>query len=361
MILKKLTIINYKNIEESTLVLSENLNCFVGHNGVGKTNFLDAVYYLSFCKSAFSSAELQNIRHGEEFFMIEGEYVDEMGEGENVYCGMKAGGKKHFKRNGKEYRKLAEHIGMIPLIMLSPSDYWLIEGGGDERRKLMDMTISQCDAGYLDSLINYNRALHQRNVMLKYENPDSDLLGVLEEQMAEYGVRIYEKRCSLVRELAVLFGKYYSIISSDRECVSLSYKSHCQRGCLIDVIRGGRIKDLAVGFSLHGIHRDDLVMELGGFPIRREGSQGQNKSYIIALKLAQYAYLYNHGGGRKPLLLLDDIFDKLDAERVERIVGLVGCSDEFGQIFITDTNREHIDKIIRRQGVNHKLFELPFS
>lgn len=357
MILNKLTILNYKNLAEATLQMSEKLNCFLGFNGAGKTNCLDAIYYLSFCKSAFSSVDSQNIRHGEAFFMIEGDYTDEKGEKENIQCAMKQGSKKHFKRNKKDYKKYSTHIGLIPLIMLSPSDSYLIEGASEDRRKLMDVAISQCDNSYIDILNNYNKALQQRNALLKLEDCDTELLSLWEEQMAFYGEQIYAKRADFIEQLTPLFQKYYAIISEDHEQVSLSYKSHCQRGPLLDVIQRDRMKDLAVGYSLHGTHRDDIEMLLGGFPIRREGSQGQNKTYVISLKLAQYTYLYMHGTKTKPILLLDDIFDKLDANRVEKIVQLV-ASNEFGQIFITDTNSERLDKIIKRQAFDHKLFRV---
>lgn len=357
MILKKLTILNYKNIADASLEMSEKLNCFLGHNGAGKTNVLDSVYYLSFCKGAFSSADSQNIRHGEQFFMIEGDYEDEKGEKENIHCAMKLGSKKHFKRNKKDYKKYSSHIGLIPLIMLSPSDSYLIEGASEDRRKLMDLAISQCDNTYIDILNNYNKALQQRNALLKDEDCDTELLALWEEQMALYGEQIYSKRNDFIEQLTPLFQKYYAIISEDHEQVELHYKSHCQRGPLLEVIQRDRMKDLAVGYSLHGTHRDDIEMLLGGFPIRREGSQGQNKTYVISLKLAQYTYLYTHGAKTKPILLLDDIFDKLDANRVEKIVQLV-ASNEFGQIFITDTNSERLDKIIKRQVFDHKLFRV---
>ncbi len=357
MILNKLTILNYKNLAEATLELSSKLNCFLGFNGAGKTNCLDAVYYLSFCKSAFSSVDSQNIRHGESFFMIEGDYTDEKGEKENVQCAMKQGAKKHFKRNKKDYKKYSNHIGLIPLIMLSPSDSYLIEGASDDRRKLMDIAISQCDNSYIDILNNYNKALQQRNALLKLEECDTELLALWEEQMAMYGEQIYAKRADFIEQLTPLFQKYYAIISEEHEQVELHYKSHCQRGPLLEVIQRDRMKDLAVGYSLHGTHRDDIEMQLGGFPIRREGSQGQNKTYVISLKLAQYTYLYTHGAKTKPILLLDDIFDKLDAKRVEKIVQLV-ASNEFGQIFITDTNSERLDQIIKRRALDHKLFRV---
>ncbi|MBR1428586.1 MAG: DNA replication and repair protein RecF [Prevotella sp.] len=358
MILNKISIINYKNIKEATLDLSPKMNCLIGMNGVGKTNLLDAVYYLSFCRSAYTSIDSQVIRHGEPFFVLEGSYESDLGDPMQVYCGMKQGTKKHFKRNKKEYKRLSEHIGIIPLIFVSPADTLLIEGGSEERRRLMDVVISQYDRGYIDALNRYNKALQQRNTLLKQEDePDEMLMGICEEQMAEAGKVVYEKRDAFVKELIPLFQHIYQSVSEDREAVSLNYISHCQRGDLLDVIRRDRFKDRAVGYSLHGIHRDDLEMTLGGYPIKREGSQGQHKTFVIALKLAQFSFLKRTPGNTTPLLLLDDIFDKLDANRVEQIVRLVS-SDEYGQIFITDTNRDHLDKILSRTGFDYKIFSV---
>ena len=353
MILKKLSIINYKNIREATLELSPKMNCFIGHNGEGKTNLLDAVYYLSFCHSAYTSIDSQVIRHDQDFFVLEGAYSDF-----NIYCGMKRGVKKHFKRDKKEYRRLSQHIGQVPLIFVSPSDSWLIEGGSEERRKLMDMVISQYDNTYIDALNRYNKALQQRNILLKMEEePDMELLKIWEEQMAEQGEKIYRKRDAFVSELIPVFQEIYEHISEGSEQVSLRYVSHCQRGPLLDVIQRDRVKDRAVGYSLHGVHRDDLEMLLDGYPMKREGSQGQNKTYVIALKLAQFRFLKRTALSTTPLLLLDDIFDKLDARRVEQIVKLV-AGDEYGQIFITDTNRDHLDRILQAGNFHYKLYKV---
>ena len=359
MILKKLSILNYKNIREATLVLSPKMNCFIGHNGVGKTNVLDAVYYLSFCRSASNPIDSQVIRHDEPFCMIEGEYYANPENSELISVGMKRGQKKHFKRNKKEYKRLSEHIGLIPLVVVSPSDTLLIEGNSEERRRLMDMVISQYDRSYIDALSRYSNALQQRNMLLKQEDPAPDpmLLQIWEEQMAESGELIYHKRDAFVQELVPLFQQFYDKISSGRETVGLDYLSHCQRGPLLEVIQRDRHKDMAVGFSLHGIHRDDLVFTLGGHPMKREGSQGQNKTYAIALKLAQFDFLKRTASQTTPLLLLDDIFDKLDAERVEQIVRLVS-GDAFGQIFITDTNRDHLDQILSRTSHDYRIFHV---
>lgn len=369
MFLKKLTIVNYKNIREASVELSPKMNCLIGRNGQGKTNFLDAVYYLSFCRSAFNPIDSQLIRHEEPFCMIEGSYQGVQGvqgvqdDVMTVSCGMKRGMKKHFKKNKKEYKRLSEHIGQVPLVFISPSDNLLIEGGSEERRRLMDVVIAQYDHTYIEQLGCYNRALQQRNALLKQEEePDSQLLDILEQEMGRYGEAVSARRQSFVEELVPVFQQIYSSIlgsqgvkeSGRNEEVSLRYVSHCQRGALYDVIRRDRMKDRAVGYSLHGIHRDDLEMLLGGYPMKREGSQGQNKTFVLALKLAQFDFL-RRTSHTIPLLLLDDIFDKLDASRVEQIMKLVS-GDNFGQIFITDTNRDHLDSILRHSAMDYQLF-----
>ena len=356
MILENISIINYKNIKGVNLDLSPKINCLIGHNGVGKTNFLDAIYYLSFCRSANNPIDSQIIMHDENFFMLEGKYRTEQGDIENIYCGMKRGTKKHFKRNKKEYKRLSQHIGLVPLIFVSPSDSSLIEGGSEERRRLMDVVISQYDHSYIELLANYNKALQQRNALLKMEEEtDLSLLDIWEQEMARNGELLFQKRLAFVEELVPVFQRIYQQISGQREMVSLRYVSHCQRGSLLDVIQRDRFKDRAVGYSLHGVHRDDLEMLIGDFQMKREGSQGQNKTFVLALKLAQFDFLRRTSSTTTPLLLLDDIFDKLDAQRVESIVQLVS-GDNFGQIFITDTNRDHLDKILSKSDGEYKIF-----
>ena len=364
MILEKLSLINYKNITEATLELSPKINCFIGQNGVGKTNVLDAIYYLSFCHSANNPIDSQVIRHGEEFFMIEGEYSGQWTVDSYYYlklsvsCGMKRGQKKHFKRNKKEYKRLSEHIGLIPIVVVSPSDTLLIEGGSEERRRLMDMVISQYDSTYIEALNRYNKALQQRNTMLKAEeDPDIDVISIWEEQMASAGEHIYKCRDAFVKEMVPIFQRYYETISGNQEKVALNYISHCQRGPLLEVIQRDRFKDRTVGYSLHGVHRDDLEFMLGDHLMKREGSQGQNKTFVISLKLAQFDFLKRTNSKTTPLLLLDDIFDKLDARRVEQIVNLV-AGDEFGQIFITDTNRDHLDQILSASSHDYRIFHV---
>lgn len=356
MILKKISILNFKNIREASLELSPKMNCLIGHNGVGKTNFLDALFYLSFCKSSLNPVDSQIMTHDSDFFMVEGLYEDESGKQTDVYCGMKRGTKKHFKRDKKEYKRLSQHIGLIPLIMASPGDSSIISGGSEERRRFMDIVISQYDSVYIDALSAYNKALLQRNALLKMENePDAALLDIWEEEMARNGEVVYAKRRAFVEEFVPVFQKIYAVISGGKERVSLTYVSHCQRGPLLDVIRRDRFKDRAVGYSLHGVHRDELEMMLDGYMMKREGSQGQNKTYVLSLKLAQFDFLCRTASKTTPLLLLDDIFDKLDAQRVEQIVKLVS-GDGFGQIFVTDTNRDHLDRILHNGCFDYKLF-----
>ena len=356
MILKRISILNYKNLEQVELDFSPKMNCFIGQNGMGKTNLLDAVYYLSFCKSSANPIDSQNIKHNQDFFVVQGSYLTDEGEPEEVYCGLKRRQKKQFKRNKKEYSKLSDHIGLIPLVMVSPADSELILGGSEERRRFMDVVISQYDREYLSALIRYNKAMAQRKTLLKAEvEPDDELMNVWEEMMASAGEVVFRKRNDFINEFIPTFQSFYSYISQDQEVVNLSYESHAMQGNLLQIIRESRQRDRIMGYSLKGIHKDDLVMQLAEYPIKREGSQGQNKTYLVALKLAQFDFLRRTGSNTTPLLLLDDIFDKLDASRVEQIVKLVS-GDKFGQIFITDTNRDHLDKILRKIEGEYKVF-----
>jgi DNA replication and repair protein RecF len=356
--LKRISILNYKNLEQAELAFSRKMNCIIGKNGMGKTNLMDAVYYLSFCKSATNPIDSQNIRHEQDFFVLQGFYETEDGDPEEVYCGLKRRQKKQFKRNKKEYTRLSDHIGLIPLVMVSPADTLLIAGGSEERRRFMDVVISQFDREYLDALIRYNKALVQRNTLLKAElEPDEELMNVWEEMMASTGEVVFRKRQQFIEEFIPIFQSYYSYISQNQEEVKLSYQSHAAEGDLLALLRANRQRDRVMGYSLKGIHKDDLIMQLGEFPMKREGSQGQNKTYLIALKLAQFEFLKRTGSGTTPLILLDDIFDKLDALRVEQIVKLV-AGDNFGQIFITDTNRDHLDRILKKIEGDYKLFEV---
>ena len=268
---------------------------------------------------------------------------------------MKRRSKKQFKRNKKEYSRFSDHIGFLPLVMVSPADSDLIAGGSDERRRFMDVVISQYDKEYLEALIRYNKAMLQRNTLLKSEVPiEEELFLVWEEMMAQSGEVVFQKRENFIREFIPIFQSFYSFISQDKEQVCLAYESHARDASLLEQLKASRGRDQIMGFSLKGIHKDELNMLLGDFPIKKEGSQGQNKTYLVALKLAQFDFL-KRTGCTIPLLLLDDIFDKLDASRVEQIVKLVG-GDRFGQIFITDTNREHLDRILHKVGSDYKMF-----
>ena len=355
MILSRLSIVNFKNIAQADLEFSPGLNCFLGNNGMGKTNLLDALYYLSFCKSSTLLADSQNIRHGEDFFMLQGFYTyDDVCE--EIYCGMKRRQKKVFKRNKKEYSRLSDHIGLIPLVMISPADSELIQGGSEERRRFLDLVISQFDKAYLDKLIRYNKALMQRNTLLKQEISDPAMYEIWEEQMALAAADIYRARRRFLAEFIPVFQEFYETISGGSEEVGLTYVSHIERGNLRDLLAEVRSRDLILGYTSRGVHKYELEMTLGEYPMRRIGSQGQNKTFLIALKLAQFDYL-NRNGHTVPLLLLDDVFDKLDAQRMERIISLVS-QERFGQIFVTDTNREYLDAIVRRAGGDYRLFKV---
>lgn len=358
MILKSLSILNYKNIEQADLALSPKLNCFVGRNGVGKTNLLDAVYYLSFCRSITSQNNQHVLRHGQDWMVVQGLYETPDHEELNIYCGLKAGRRKSFKKNGKEYKKLAEHIGQIPLVMVSPQDSELILDSGDVRRKFMDVVISQYSQQYLLALMRYNQTLQQRNALLKIEGPiDEALLDAYDQMLAESGNIIYRHRSEFTESFVPIFQDVYAQLGSATEKVSLVYKSHCQSGDLVEMLRSHHDKDHIVGYTLKGIHRDDLEMKLDDYALRYEGSQGQSKTYLVALKFAQYHYLKRIMGNRVPLLLLDDIFDKLDDARVEKIIQAVS-SEDYGQIFITSTSQDTLRQVVGRTGKDYRFFEV---
>lgn len=361
MILQELNILNYKNIREAGMSFSEKLNCFVGLNGQGKTNILDAIYYLSFTKSAYNAIDSQNIHHDEEMAMIQGKYVD--GDTEEVIsCGLKRGVKKQFRRGKKDYKRLLDHIGLVPLVMVSPQDSELVVEGSDERRRFIDGVISQYNKAYLEHLTQYNTLLKQRNALLKqYENVGLDelpvaLFEVLELQMVQHAMPIYQERVRFIEQFTPYFQQVYSAISGDKEQVSLGYISQLHERDLAEALARTRGRDLILGWTSQGVHKDELEMKLGDYPLKRVGSQGQQKSYLLAMKLGQALYLSQvHAVKDKPILLLDDIFDKLDSERVERIVQLV-VGQEFGQIFITDTDRQHLTSILREQAEEAKVF-----
>lgn len=357
MILEEISIVNYKNIEQADLQFSPNVNCFVGSNGMGKTNVLDTIHYLSFCKSAGGPSDHLNIRHEADFFMIKGVYRNEAGGTDTVSLAVQRGGRKRLRRNDKDYRRFSEHVGLIPLVMISPSDSALVQGGSEERRKFMDAVISQYNTAYLESLIRYERTLKQRNALLKQEaEPDGGVFEVIEDMMAMDAAVIFEERHKFVEEFVPVFRELYNkLCNTENEEVGITYESHGFRGDLKPLLSDWRERERIVGHTLHGVHRDELQLDFNGYPVRREGSQGQTKTYFIAMKLAQFLFLRLKGACRAPILLLDDIFDKLDSGRVARIVDYVSGS-EFGQIFITDTNRRHLDLILESTCREYRLF-----
>ena len=359
MYLKHLNILNYKNILQAETAFCDGINCFVGPNGAGKTNLLDAIYYLSFCKSYFNSIDSQNINHSEDFFVIQGAFERNAHE-EQIYVALKRNQKKQFKRNKKEYGKLSEHIGLLPLVMISPSDERLILEGSDQRRKYMDSVVSQYNKPYLDRLIRYNRALMQRNALLKkndhFNQGLTAQLDVWDEQMVRLGEDIFLQRTRFIEQLVPVFREFYHHISGGHEAVDILYTSHFQKGEVLKMLRENRERDLILGYTTRGIHKDDLQFLLSGQPVKKEGSQGQKKSFLIALKLAQYEFLSRHNGFG-PILLLDDVFDKLDSDRGNRLIQLVAES-RFRQIFITDTQKERLMEIVRETGKKSCFFKV---
>ncbi|HCS87110.1 MAG TPA: DNA replication and repair protein RecF [Bacteroidales bacterium] len=357
MFLRELNILNYKNIREANLRFSDKLNCFIGLNGQGKTNILDAIYYLSFTKSAYNLIDSQNITHGEDLARLQGVYaMHNDNEEVSVSCGIKRGVKKQFRRGKKDYKRLIDHIGLIPLVMVSPQDSELVSEGGDERRRFMDGVISQYNRLYLEHLTQYNALLKQRNALLKqYEDTPAsavptDLFEVIEVQLAEHATYIYKERQQFIGQFIPYFREVYATISGDKEQPALRYVSQLQERNLIETFARTRSRDLILGWSSQGVHKDELEMYLGDYPLKRVGSQGQQKTFLLAMKLGQALYLGQTMDNGNPILLLDDIFDKLDSERVEQIIRLT-ADNRFGQIFITDTDRQHLTSILQNQSV----------
>lgn len=353
MYLKKLSLINFKNIREENLEFRPGINCFVGDNGAGKTNVIDAVYFLSMCKSSLVMTDGQNMRHGSDFFLLDGQYLTDEGRSESVVCAFARKGGKTLKRNGKEYERLSDHVGLIPVVIVSPADTMLISDAADERRRYLNGFISQLDRAYLQALVRYNAVLGERNRLLKISR-DEQMLCIYDRQLVEQGGIIHRKRSEIAALLEPEVARYYRHLSSDREQVTLEYRSELNDTPFEELLLKSREKDFVNGFTTAGIHRDDLVLHIGGYPLRKYGSQGQQKSFLIALKLAQYA-LVAQAKGEKPILLLDDLFDKLDAGRVEQLIRLVG-DDGFGQIFITDCNPTRLRTILDKTGDDYSLF-----
>jgi DNA replication and repair protein RecF len=355
--LGSLSLTNFKNYEESEFDFSKRINCIVGDNGVGKTNILDAIHYLSLTKSFFNNIDSLNIRHEAEFFIIKGTFGLNGGE-ESISCSFQRQKQKILKRNGKDYSRLSDHVGRFPVVMISPSDSCLITEGSEERRKFMNKIISQFDPVYLDSILKYNKALQQRNRLLKSFKSgspyDEQALRVWDMQLVRYGEYVYETRKYLIETMIPVFQKYYGMISSGNETVKMSYRSTLNESDFAEALKESLTKDMYLEYTTVGVHKDDLILEMDGYPVKSIGSQGQQKSYLTALKLAKYDYIKGKSTVL-PILLLDDIFDKFDGNRVEQIIKIV-MSDDFGQIFITDTHQDRLSRILDNAGAKYKLF-----
>ncbi len=359
MILKTLSLLNYKNFDSKSFSFDSKINCFVGENGIGKTNVLDAIYHLSFGKSYFNPVATQNIKHNEDFFVINGEY-DKDDKSEKIIVSLKRGQKKIIKRNAKAYDKFSDHIGFLPLVIISPVDRDLIIEGSDVRRKFIDGVISQSDKEYLKHLIKYNKVLAQRNSLLKYfvanNTFNADTLEIYNNQLTEFGSEIFEKRNEFLKEFIPIFIERYNSISNNNESVDLEYKSDLFNNDLISLLEQNLNKDKALQYTSVGIHKDDLVFKIDDYPIKKFGSQGQQKSFLVALKLAQFDFIKTHSGVN-PILLLDDIFDKLDENRVAQLIKLVD-DENFGQLFISDTHADRTESVVKSIHQSYKIFKL---
>jgi DNA replication and repair protein RecF len=359
MYLKKISLFNYKNFSEANFEFDDKINCFVGKNGIGKTNVLDAIYHLSYGKSYFNPLAVQNIKHGEEFFVIDAEFIKNE-RTEQIVCSMKKGQKKVLKRNGKAYDKFSDHIGFIPLVIISPADRDLIIEGSETRRKFMDSVISQLDSNYLQQLIHYQKIINQRNALLKYfalnHTYDNDTLSIYNEQLTQYGQSIFEKRKAFIAEFLPIFNFHHHNITGSEESVQINYESHLFENDLLTLLQQNINKDRMLQYTSVGIHKDDLSFEIDNYPIKKFGSQGQQKSFLIALKLAQFEFLKKQSGV-KPILLFDDIFDKLDENRVSKIIEMVN-NDTFGQLFISDTHPERTETIVKATLQSYTIFNL---
>jgi DNA replication and repair protein RecF len=352
MFLQHLSITHFKNIESAELDFSPNINCIIGDNGEGKTNLLDALYYLSMAKSCFGGIDSSHIKHGEAFFLLQGQYRA-AGQEEIVSCGVQRSEGKVVKRNGKKYDRLSDHLGLLPLVIVSPADSELINESGEARRKYLNTLLVQIDRAYLEALSRYNHILAQRNKLLKTGHTVPDLLLTFNEQMAQCAQVIYARRKSLIDGLQPFFSTIYKNLSEDKEQVQLGYRSDLDKGTLDELLLQSAERDRIMQHTTVGIHRDDITMQLGGYALRRTGSQGQQKTFLIALKLAQYEFLKHHNG-RSPLLLLDDIFDKLDERRVQQLIALV-AHETYGQIFLTDSNKVRLNGMVKELTQDYSL------
>ncbi len=359
MFLKRISLLNYKNFSEITFELDTKINCFVGKNGIGKTNILDAIYHLANGKSYFNPLAVQNIKHGEDFFVVDGEF-EKNGRTEQILCSLKKGQKKILKRNAKVYEKFSDHIGFIPLVIISPADSDLIIEGSETRRKFIDTVISQLDSSYLQQLIQYQKIISQRNALLKYfalnHVFENDTLSIYNEQLNTLGQFIFEKRKKFLLDFIPIFNNYHREITNSAETVQLVYQSDLFENDTLTLLKENISKDRALHYTSVGVHKDDLSFEIDNYPIKKFGSQGQQKSFLIALKLAQFDFVKKQSG-EKPILLFDDIFDKLDEFRVSKIIEMVN-NEEFGQLFISDTHPERTENIVKTTHQTYKIFNL---
>ena len=357
--LKNLTLLNFKNYNAADLKFSSTVNAFVGNNGAGKTNLLDAIHYLCLCKSYFNPIDSQQIKTGEDLFLVQGDF-DKDEKNEKISCGLKRNQKKSFKRNKKEYDKLADHVGLFPVVMISPYDINIIMDGSEERRRFIDNVISQTDSRYLDELIVYNKHLLNRNALLKQvaatRTLDIALLQILDEQLVNSGNIIFQKRKEFLLDFIPLFDQHYRFLTNEAEQVSLTYQSQLNEQPFETLLAQSIDKDRILERTTTGIHKDELQFEIAQMPLKKFGSQGQQKSFLIALKLAQYSYLQKFKKF-KPLLLLDDIFDKLDQHRIHKLMEMVSHQD-FGQIFITDTDKKRVKAVFYEINVGVDLFDV---
>lgn len=354
----QLSLINFKNYQEISIPLHKKVNCFVGNNGEGKTNLLDSVYYLCMCKSYFQSSDEYSIRKNTEFMVLQARF-NSMGDENEIYCGLKAGKRKIFRKNKKEYPKLSDHVGQYPVVMVSPSDSALILDGSEERRRYINAVISQYDREYLEAIMHYNKVLTQRNRLLKemrVHTGSKDLLEVYNNQIVPLGSLINKQRKEFVDKLSPVFKQFYKLISEGKESVDINYISKLNDKDFGDLLVDHQHKDLMSQYTTVGIHKDDLELIMDGTPIKKTGSQGQQKTFLVALKLAQFSFL-KEIRGIPPLLLLDDIFDKFDLGRVRQILHLV-ADKSFGQIFITHTNEERMKKLLEEFENNYYLYKV---
>ena len=357
MYLRKLQINQFKNHSQTTFDFTAQVNCFVGDNGVGKTNILDAIHYLSHTKSYFNHIDSQNVQFTNEYFMLKGSFFKNDSFDE-IQCNYKIGESKILKCNQKKYKRFSDHIGLFPSVIISPTDTNLILEGSEVRRKYLDSSIAQYKQSYLKVLINYNKLLKQRNALLKQFSDkgffDQINLDIYDNKLIEFGVEIHKERVSFLNELTPVFNKYYSEISESKEVINLAYKSQLNENEYSSLMKESLERDRASNFTQIGIHKDDIIFEMNGYPIKKIGSQGQQKSFLISLKLAQFEFVKNQIGF-KPILLLDDIFDKLDDNRVLKLISFVD-KGVFGQVFITDTHAERSEEILTKAELQYSIF-----